>query len=346
MQKSGTKHIVKTSEEIHDAVQTFLASCGVPAGATWECVSAGPCNLVYRVNSAAGVFALKYYGRGRGALGRLLTERAWYQLHQPQARSWMPEPQAWDTTKRMALFQWISGVPLKPNDLQSATLAELLSFVSLLNRARAMAAGRSFPPAAGSCFTLYDRLDAVGHAVNQAAQSLTSVSDGKKIASRLEAAWQVIMSSILRHATEAKVDPRRTLPLSGRILSAPDWGLHQAVRTSKGKLIFWDFDGAGWDDPAWWLAALFTRWELSPPLEYWTSFTASLTRLLGLEQETMNRATVLLPAARFEQICHAATSACQVSPTAARRAAFKRLEAALDDLASPRWWNPAQGVAG
>lgn len=346
MNKRATKHTVKSHVEMDAAVKDFLASCGVPAGATWECMSSGPCNSVYRVHSAAGVFALKYYGRGRGAVGRLLTERAWYQLHQPQARAWMPEPQAWDTAKRMALFEWVAGAPLQPDDLQPATLAELLSFVSLLHRARAMAAGRSFPPAAGACFTLYDRLDAGGHAVDHAARTLSSVAGGKKIASRLEAAWQVIMSSILHQAARLQIDPRRTLPLSSRMLSAPDWGLHQAVRTPEGKLIFWDFDGAGWDDPAWWLATLFTRRELAPSLEYWTSFTTSLTRLLGLDGETVRRAAVLLPAARFKHLCQAASSACQATPAAARRAALKGLEAALDDLASPRWWNPAQGAAG
>lgn len=319
--------------------EPFLRRWGLAAVTAVELVAVGRGNRVFRVNDATGQYALKVYGRSQGGRTRWLTEQAWYELVRPQAGCHMPEPVAWDECLRAGLFKWVEGTPLTAADLTPEVLAGLLAFMGAVNRARPAAAGRAFPPAAGACFSVYERLDAVGRVVAQTARAMAEGAGVRKMAARLEPAWQVVQAAVLQRAEGAGVDPRRTLPLNSRMLAAPDWGLHQALRTAEGRLVFMDFDGAGWEDPAWWLAGVFARADLAPPLERWVSFVSSAVRLLGVEPETGWRAGWLLPARRFQEVCLILAGGLELKPGAARRQAFKRAEAALEDLSAPRWWH-------
>jgi hypothetical protein len=321
-------------------ISPLLSCCGLPSDAAWEPVSTGPFNQVFKVHTRDGVYALKWYGQGRGAAVRFLTEQAWYDLLKPLAQRHMPEAVVWQAARRCVLLKWVEGASLKAEDLTPAALADLLALVSALHRLRPAAVGRAFPPASGACFSLLDRLDSVGQGAEKTARQLTGLRGAKALAGRWEPAWQVVMSAVLKRAEKAGVDPRMVLPLNQRMLAAPDWGLHQALRTAEGRLVFFDFDGAGWEDPAWWLAGVFTRWEVALPLQHWNSLVPAAVRLLGVDSETVRRAALLLPASRFHQLCGAVERLVEMSPPAARPVALRQLETALTDLARAEWWLP------
>lgn len=316
----------------------LFSACGLPADVAWEPISAGPCNRVFKVHTREGVYALKWYGESRGAAARFLTEQAWYELLRPWAPAHLPEPVVWNAGRRCVLFKWVEGDLLAAGDLTPAVLADLLAFLSAIHRVRPAAVGRAFPPAAGACFSLWDRLDAVGRLVEKTARQLSEMRGAKTLVARWESAWQVVMGAILSRAARAGLAPRQVLPLNQRMLAAPDWGLHQAVRAPGGRVVFFDFDGAGWEDPAWWLASLFARWELALPWEWWGALMPAATRLLGVESHTLTRAALLLPAARFQQLCAATEAAGRSTPPAARKRALTLVEAALTELARLEWW--------
>ncbi|MCX8155390.1 MAG: aminoglycoside phosphotransferase family protein [Verrucomicrobiae bacterium] len=320
-------------------LRALLQRSGLPADSLCQELPTGFPNRVFHVRSSAGDFALKWYGQQRGATARFLTEQAFYELLRPFASQRLPEPLLWHASERFALFKWVDGVRLTRDDLQTPLCADLLAFLSALNRARPAAAGRAFPPAAGACFSLHERLEAVGRLVQQTVSGLAIGKFAKGLTTRLEPAWQLVSQVVLQRAEKAGLNPEQTVPLQSRMLSAPDWGLHQALRTSSGHLVFFDFDGAGWDDPAWWLAGVFSQWELPLPLNLWEAFVPAAVRLLGAESATLQRTALLLPVSRFQQICPPLLQAPQPAPpAAARRQTRQAADAALHDLAHPQWW--------
>src|SRR5947209_3697626 len=63
---------------------------------------------------------------------------------------------------------------------------------------------------------------------------------------RLAPAW-----AVLRRETERAVaEMDRTLAQSERCISPSDFGFHNTIRSEDGRLRFFDFEYAGWDDPA------------------------------------------------------------------------------------------------
>jgi hypothetical protein len=180
------------------------------------------------------------------------------------------------------------------------------------------------------------RLDQIARLVNRAGRHAVNAAASRFLAEELEPAWQVISEAIQRRCTLAGLRPERRLPLAERCLAPLDFGLHQALLTRDDKLVFFDFAGAGWEEPAWVAACCFCQPKLSPSLDYWDAFTRNLARALGQSSEMAIRARILLPACRFQKLCQEIEALI-----VGRRFTAKRLKIAsqrLKKIAGPQWW--------
>ena len=82
-------------------------------------------------------------------------------------------------------------------------------------------------------------------------------------------------------AKEVLVNPHfnQVITVEERILSPSDFGLHNAVLQTNGSLCFYDFEYAGWDDPAKTIADFFARPKHKAPSEL---FSVMKNRILEL----------------------------------------------------------------
>ena len=93
------------------------------------------------------------------------------------------------------------------------------------------------------------------------------------------------------------------MPPEQRCLSPSDFGFHNAILAADGRLRFFDFEYAGWDDPAKLICDFFCQPELSVNQEHWKFFVEQLILAVSADAALRDRALLLLPAYRVKWCC-------------------------------------------
>ena len=199
---------------------------------------------IFRVETSQGSIALKVYP-DLAVDNRLRRNAEWQALKFLQHNKLpVPKPVQTDAELNWSLIEWIDGSPADPQN--RAHLGQAASFIQNLNQAsRAVSSGSVFGLATEACLN----------------PSLIE----NQINNRL-AALKLVKDSALRDFVDNSVSPTlvRTIERSRRLmvdgyganldqrfwtLSPSDFGLHNAIVTPQGDLVFFDFEYFGWDDP-------------------------------------------------------------------------------------------------
>lgn len=88
-------------------------------------------------------------------------------------------------------------------------------------------------------------------------------------------------------------DFNKELEANEKIISPSDFGLHNAKLGKDGKLAFFDFEYAGWDDPAKTIADFFTQPAFSPPMNQLPSLLSTIADILS--SRNMDKLLMRLP---------------------------------------------------
>lgn len=218
---------------------------GAGTGLAMKRLSGGGNNRLYRVETPQGILALKCYA----AADRLTREFDALTVLAACGEGAVPCPVAADRVRQAALYGWIDGAAVGrcAVDRMDGDIAQALAFVDRLTdpelRMRASILGN----AAEACLSL---------------SGLNAQIEGR-LASLLVGApalegflGTAVRTAIDRAAMRARdlyagacLDPERPLDARLRTLSPSDFGFHNALRRSDGRLIFLDFEYFGWDDP-------------------------------------------------------------------------------------------------
>ena len=199
---------------------------------------------IFRVETSQGSIALKVYP-DLAVDNRLRRNAEWQALKFLQHNKLpVPKPVQTDAELNWSLIEWIDGSPADPQN--QVHLGQAAVFIQNLNQAsRAVGSGSVFGLATEACLN----------------PSLIE----NQINNRL-AALKLVKDSALRDFVDNSVSPTlvRTIERSRRLmvdgyganldqrfwtLSPSDFGLHNAIVTPQGDLVFFDFEYFGWDDP-------------------------------------------------------------------------------------------------
>ena len=199
---------------------------------------------IFRVETSQGSIALKVYP-DLAVDNRLRRNAEWQALKFLQHNKLpVPKPVQTDAELNWSLIEWIDGSPADPQN--QAHLGQAAVFIQNLSQAsRAVSSGSVFGLATEACLN----------------PSLIE----NQINNRL-AALKLVKDSALRDFVDNSVSPTlvRTIERSRRLmvdgyganldqrfwtLSPSDFGLHNAIVTPQGDLVFFDFEYFGWDDP-------------------------------------------------------------------------------------------------
>ena len=85
-------------------------------------------------------------------------------------------------------------------------------------------------------------------------------------------------------------------------MSPSDFGYHNALRTKKG-LVFFDFEYAGWDDPAKVVGDFFSQVEIPAPLGALKRFANAVASIHGDPASILHRINLLCPLYRIKWCC-------------------------------------------
>lgn len=289
--------------EIQQGASRLLKQAGA-SGAFQLCRTYGGGNNRVHVLKDGGLWLLKeYFHHPDDPRDRLGTEFAFLTYLCDQGIRQIPKPYGQDRQLHLGLYEYIDGSAPEPDSLTDKDIVQAASFIKSINAQREKAVNL-LPSASEAWFTLADHLSGIERRLNRLHQHMTIEDEldraaGEFVAGSLTKAWQRVKEEICENTAGRLMEE---LPLVDRCLSPSDFGFHNAFRTEKG-LVFYDFEYAGWDDPAKLVCDFFCQVKVPVPMMYFSSILESATELVQDKEWLERRIRYLLPAYRIKWCC-------------------------------------------
>lgn len=236
---------------------------------------------------------------------RFFHERTFHEVAVRFGIECVPKAFGWDESTRLALYEFLEGSKLRSAEVGSEAVAEAACFFAQLNRSRESLPDGSVPKASEACFSIADHLRLINGRVERLCLGLPDASMDSEVAGwisgELLPRWEGVRATLEERGCS---EPEWQTPLEPPrwCLSPSDFGFHNAIQAGRG-LVFFDFEYAGWDDPAKMACDFFCQPEAPPPLAEFDSFLAA-TLLSGWDLATYRkRVRLLLPAYRIKWAC-------------------------------------------
>jgi hypothetical protein len=290
---------------LHARIAGLLARAGVGA----EPESVTPCtrggnNRIYRVETAAGVFAVKQYFRhADDTRDRLAAEDAFLAYANTAAPGATPRLYACDREAGLTLLEFVEGRPIRNGEIGEAHVDAAIAFFRDLNAASVRATAR-VPVASEACFSIADHIAVIDRRIHRLLK-MDPQSDvdtaALELSRRLGVLWQQIAQAIRAGAGAAGLDVDHAS--EQRCVSPSDFGFHNALATADGRIRFLDFEYAGWDDPAKTAGDFFAQLAVPVPPEHYEHFVHRCMAVLPDPPNGVRRAMLLRPAYQIKWCC-------------------------------------------
>jgi hypothetical protein len=215
-------------------------------------LSGGANNRVYRVNGPESPLVLKsFYHAAGDKRDRFGAEKAFYDfLHAIDLKQATPRILAWSSTHRLGLFSWIEGRKLTPAEADRDAVGQALDFYLRLNARTELPTAEAVPIAAEACFSLGEHVQSVERRVVRLEKLEARTGLEQSVAALVKDRIRPALARAQLSLKKAFPEPDDlSLPKNRRVISPSDFGFHNALRGDKGRLVFFDFEYAGWDDP-------------------------------------------------------------------------------------------------
>lgn len=296
-----------------EAVAAMTADLELGPPLRVERLCGGRNNRVYRVDTATRPLLLKHYYRGTDdPRDRLASDFGFTRFAWEHGLRCIAEPLAAAPLFGMALYEHVDGQTLAPGDVDDARIDQALDLVATLNQHRRSAAASILPFAAEACFSVEDHLETVAARVRRLQRASDNVAAAATI-ERLTVLWQRV-----RERAERRL--AATLPAAAvRCLSPSDLGFHNALLLGDGRLVFHDFEYAGWDDPAKLVCDFVSQVEVPVPRTALEHVVTRVSAALELPAAYRSRIDLLLTVYRVKWVCIVLND---LLPEAARRRHF------------------------
>jgi len=250
-------------------------------------------------------FLLKaYFHHPDDSRDRLGAEYAFASFCRRQAIDAAPAPLARDDDARLGLYAFIAGKKLAANAIDQDHIAAALAFVHALQANRDAPEAAILPTASEACFSV----DEHRHCIIRRIDRLVHAALGRHLSDpfrcfildRLFPAWDKIDDRILAKMPLGSAALERPLSLDERCLSPSDFGFHNAIEGPDGRLRFFDFEYAGWDDPAKLVCDFFCQVDIPAPLGFARWFATQLSADFRNPHALLARTDLLFPAYRIK----------------------------------------------
>jgi hypothetical protein len=267
-------------------------------------IPGGGNNRVFRVASGSNEYLVKWYFAAPGDLrDRLKTEWDFATFAWRHGLRSLPEPIACDPERRIAIFKYLQGRRLAAGEVSKGHLVAAIEFLKELNQHRRSADAAHLPAASEACFSIPAHIDCVQERVQRLSEA---ANDGNVSAVAKDLVNQSLTTianreiAVLRQQLGAN-NSASELSQDERIISPSDFGFHNAVLDANDQLRFFDFEYAGWDDPAKTVCDFFSQVAIPVPMDYWPDFVAGVSSIAT--PSVARRAELLRPLYLIKWCC-------------------------------------------
>jgi hypothetical protein len=196
----------------------------------------------------------------------------------------------------------VEGRKLTEPEVTGARVQEALEFFAALNRLP-LPTLSDLPSAAEAAWTVCEHLDLVSRRIERLQQICGEDSEAEEVRhlvrERVIPAWE----RIFKKANQEWPEKGRGTHRATACASPSDFGFHNSLLGGDGRLRFFDFEYAGWDDPAKMAADFFCQPRIPAPASEFPRVVALLAELFPQDAEVAERATSLWPVYRMKWIC-------------------------------------------
>ncbi|MCX5662606.1 MAG: phosphotransferase [Planctomycetota bacterium] len=316
---------------LEQAAGELVAGAGLGRVDSLSPLAGGGNNRTYRLAAGGRDILLKAYFRDPAdPRDRLKAEFDFSRFAWDRGIRVIPEPLARDARNALGLYAFIHGRMLEPHEVTPARVDESLDFCIALNRGRhapavaALAAGLA--DGSEAYFSLTDHLAGVARRVARLGEieGAGPINHEARafVRGELGPAWERVTADVRAAIPDLGGDA--PLPSEQRCLSPSDFGFHNAMLAGDGKLIFHDFEYAGWDDPGKTAGDFFCQPRLPVPPGLFEHFVGALVDSLGLPASHVRRARLLRGVYQVKWCCIMMN---EFLPLGARRRRFALSEA-------------------
>jgi len=289
-------------------IKATILQCGLqPGGSSLEPLDGGANNRVYRAHIDGGkkILVKHYFQHPNDTRDRFQAERAFYRYLKATALSQAPLVLGWNESERIGIFSYIEGT--RPTSVSPEHVSAALDFVADLNAQRARPEALELPIASEANFSIEEHLVSVQRRVDRA--STLSIEDRLDeeaslfVHRELIPAWNTIRASI---SGDYSASERATALAQGdRCISPSDFGFHNSLVDAAGQTVFFDFEYAGWDDPAKLVADFFCQPDVPVSLRFFDWFVTGVSARLQLSDPIAfaKRCRELLPVYQVKWTC-------------------------------------------
>lgn len=287
---------------------TLLGQAGVDGSLRFDRLSGGRNNRVYRVTGRDKTVALKWYFRhAEDQRDRLSSEYVFYEYAIESGVSCVAEPLCKDGHSHFAVYSWLEGQRVAPDDVTSDHVEQAVEFIRALNDHRKRSFPEFLPVASEACFSIREHIDCVSARVGRLdtiPPDSANHRDAQEFAQCVIApALAPAVTRLQKWARAANVDLSAPLATNQRCVSPSDFGFHNALIAEDGCLKFFDFEYAGWDDPAKLLCDFYCQPEVPAPRETWQALADLTAELAGDTELERQRQGLLFPLYQVKWCC-------------------------------------------
>ena len=255
-------------KDLAEVASQLLRQRGLDVVTTVEPVSGGRNNRAYRVTGSGCSWLLKqYFQDSPGLRDRCGSEWDWSQFCWQRGVTWGPEPLARDAGNHVSLFEFIEGRRLSKDEITDNHVEQAAKFVADVNVHRRHPSARNLTDAAEACFSLNEHVSCVDRRIDRLSSLTVTDEIGTQLHDWLRSSlipkWESVVKKLRASVSADQYEV--TLSQSDYCLSPSDFGFHNALMTLTGRIRFFDFEYAGWDDPAKLICDFFWQQDLPAP---------------------------------------------------------------------------------
>ncbi len=212
----------------------------------------------------------------------------------------IPEPLSYDESLNSALYTYLPGRHIQPQDVNDSLIEQKAAFFLSLNKEKSKAS--NLPPASEACFTTKSYLQITQTRIDRIATAQTDSPLNEALRTFIDSSLLPKWSSVQKNLCKTALhdDP---LPDSERCISPSDFGFHNALLNSDNTLQFIDFEYAGWDDPCKAICDLFCQPRIPIPERYFPSLSASIASTSSNPEKCLDRFRLIWPVMQIKWCC-------------------------------------------
>jgi len=238
-----------------------------------------------------------YFSSQHDQRDRLGTEYGALKFIYEQGVLDVPQPIFIDRAGLMGIYDWIDGQKIIPETVKTADIDLAVNFLAKLKDLSSHPDAQQFNTASEGCFCAKSIIDHIQIKLQRFQSCPTDTEEFGKLKIYLDKDFMPLLKEVLSWVKNnlGDISFDREIEPNLRILSPSDFGFHNALRESSGRIKFLDFEYFGWDDPAKMIVDFTFHPAMHLSVELKKDFYQKILLVLERDASLRNRITCYYP---------------------------------------------------